>query len=82
MDSGYHKLARHFGWFLHKLFVEDKYDQVIILEVPLFLPLNRRMILKWLLTSLSISTRQVAFYGKTLRSIVSVHGMTMVRYLM
>lgn len=79
MDSGYHKLARHFGWFLHQMFVEDKYDQVIILEVPLSLPLNRRTILRWLLTSLSISMRRVACFGKTPRCIVSVHGTTMVR---
>ena len=81
MDSGYHKLARHFGWFLHQMFVEDKYDQVIILEVLLLLPLNHRTILKWLLPSLSISTQQVAFFGKILRCIASVHGTTMVRRL-
>lgn len=32
-DSGYHKLARHFGWFLNEMFNNYHYEQVIILEV-------------------------------------------------
>ena len=35
-DSGYHKLARHFGWFLNEMFLQEQYEQVIILEVTLF----------------------------------------------
>ena len=32
-DSGYHKLSRHFEWFLGQLFDVQHYEQVIILEV-------------------------------------------------
>lgn len=37
-DSGYHKLSRHFGWFLGQVFDEQRYEQVIILEVLMLLP--------------------------------------------
>ena len=37
-DSGYHKLSRHFGWFLGQVFDEQRYEQVIILEVRMLLP--------------------------------------------
>lgn len=43
-DSGYHKLARHFGWFLGQMFDEKQYDQVIVLEVLLLLEIQSRMI--------------------------------------
>ena len=32
-ESGYHKLSRHFGWFLGQMFDVKHYDQVIVLEV-------------------------------------------------
>lgn len=35
-ESGYHKLSRHFGWFLEQMFDVNKYDQVIVLEVVFF----------------------------------------------
>ena len=50
-DSGYHKLSRHFAWFLGQMFDEQRYEQVIILEVCFLSvdhagrPRNRRRLL-------------------------------------